>query len=141
MTDMWSNGWGMPADAIDHLVMHFFRSKKKALRNFSTGTRVGESLFLAADEHAAIDRITQLPDGKWGGHQQYKLRDLLPMAEADQEADIEGLSEDSGWLWVLGSHARIRAKTEKAQGERMTSTCLLTSRTHARAACLPACRS
>lgn len=119
MTDIWSNGWGEPAAAINRVVMHFARSKKKALHNFSAGTRIGESLFLAADEHAAIDRLTQLPDGGWGSHEQYKLRDLLPLAEADQEADIEGLSEDGGWLWVLGSHARTRPKAEKAEGERI----------------------
>lgn len=119
MTDIRSNGWGMPADAIDRVVMHFSQSKKKALRNFSAGTRIGESLFLAADEHAAIDRLTRLADGGWGGHEQYKLDDLLTLAEADQEADIEGLSEDGGWLWVLGSHARTRHKAEKAKGERI----------------------
>lgn len=119
MTDIWSNDWGISADAIDRVVMHLSRSKKKALRNFSAGTRVGVSLFLAADEHATIDRLTHLPDGGWGSHEQYKLRDLLPLAEPDQEADIEGLSEDGGWLWVLGSHARTRPKAEKAEGERI----------------------
>lgn len=86
--------------------MRLSRSKKKALHNFSACTRVGGSLFLAADDDATIDRLTQLPDGAWGGHEQYKLRDLLPLAEPDQEADIERLSQDGGWLWVLGSHAR-----------------------------------
>ncbi|PAX08589.1 DUF3616 domain-containing protein [Sphingomonas lenta] len=90
--------------------------KRKALSNFSAGTRVGESVFLAADEHADIDRLT-IAGQECGEPARFELADLLPLADPEEEADLEGLAADEGWLWVLGSHARTRAKPEKAEGE------------------------
>lgn len=37
--------------------------------------------------------------------------------DAAEEADIEGLAEHDGWLWVLGSHARTRPKIGKGNGD------------------------
>ncbi len=40
--------------------LHFGAAKsKKALRNFSAGTRVGNTLFLAADERCDIDQLSR----------------------------------------------------------------------------------
>jgi hypothetical protein len=87
----------------------------EALQNFSAGSRVGNSLFLAADERAAINRLT--PSGRdcWGNHMRFELSDLLDLADPDEEADLEGLAVEDDWLWVLGSHARTRPWPEKAK--------------------------
>jgi hypothetical protein len=87
----------------------------EALQNFSAGSRIGNSLFLAADERAAIDRLTPGRRRSWGNHVRFELSDLLDLADPDEEADLEGLAVEDGWLWVLGSHARTRPKPEKAK--------------------------
>lgn len=89
----------------------------EALQNFSAGSRIGDSLFLAADERAAIDRLTPGRGRDWGNHARFQLRDLLDLADPDEEADLEGLAVEDDWLWVLGSHARTRPKPEKAKDE------------------------
>jgi hypothetical protein len=113
-------GWPAPAEPAGQVRLRFDTGgDNKTLRNFSAGTRVGDSLFLAADERAAIDRLT--PDGgdggDWANHARYPLADLVDLADPEAEADLEGLASDEGWLWVLGSHARTRPKPEKAEGE------------------------
>ncbi|MDF0544163.1 DUF3616 domain-containing protein [Sphingobium sp. H39-3-25] len=120
MSTSWEKRWGYPAKPVERIVLNFGDGRKrKALRNFSAGTRVGDSLFLGSDEHADIDLLSLQTGGGWSGHIQYRLRDLLPLGEAEQEADLEGLSVDNGWLWVVGSHARTRPKVEKAKDERI----------------------
>ena len=89
----------------------------ETLTNFSAGTRVGDSLFLAADERAAIDRLIPTRRGRWGDHASFELADLLDLADPDEEADLEGLAAADGWLWVVGSHARTRPKPQKAKDE------------------------
>lgn len=120
MINAWAKGWGSAAEPVERIVLQFGEGKKKkALRNFSAGTRIGKSLFLGSDEHAEIDLLSLQPQGEWSGHLQFRLGDLLPLDSAEQEADLEGLSADNGWLWVVGSHARTRPKVEKAKDERI----------------------
>ena len=89
----------------------------KALTNFSAGSRVGGALFLAADERAAIDRLVPTGRNAWGEHRRFDLKDLLDLSDPEEEADLEGLAAEDGWLWLLGSHARTRNKPEKAEDE------------------------
>ena len=111
------NGWGPPATAIDKVPLRFGGTKDHdSLSNISAGTRIGDSLFVAADEACCIDRLT-LKDGVWGNHATFLLKDLLDLKEPDEEADLEGLAADGGWLWTVGSHARTRRKPEKLEGE------------------------
>lgn len=87
----------------------------KALSNFSAATRIDDTLFIAADEHASIERLTGMAEA-WRDHAEFPLADLLDLADEEGEADLEGLAADDGWLWVVGSHARTRPKPEKAAG-------------------------
>jgi hypothetical protein len=83
------------------------------LANLSAAVRVGDTLFLGGDEGVCLDRLTH--DGSaWTDHLRLPLSDCLDLDDA-QEADIEGLAEDDGWLWVLGSHARTRPKISKGR--------------------------
>jgi hypothetical protein len=116
--------WGRPALPLKRIPLRFGNAvEQEALRNISAGTRVGNSLFVAADEHCGIDRLT-LDGDNWCGHVTIELADLLPLATAEEEADLEGLAADEGWLWVVGSHARTRRKPEKEEGETIDLDCL-----------------
>jgi hypothetical protein len=83
------------------------------LANLSAAVRVGNTLLLGGDEGACLDRLTY-NGSTWTGHQRLPLSDCLDLDGA-READIEGLAEDDGWLWVLGSHARTRPRISKGK--------------------------
>ena len=88
------------------------------LGNFSAATRVGNTLFLAADEAARLERF-EIAGGGASGHESFQLADLLDLADPEGEADLEGLAVEDGYLWLVGSHARTRRKPEKEAGERI----------------------
>ena len=116
MADVWK-AWGPPAKPAGGVSLNFGGTKDHdGLTNISAGTRIDDTLFVAADEACCIDRLT-LKDGAWGSHSTFLLRDLLDLKEPDEEADLEGLAADGDWLWTVGSHARTRRKPEKLEGE------------------------
>lgn len=119
MPDKATSGWPTPSPVVGQVTLDFGSAlgERKTIKNFSAGSRVGRSLFLAADEYGCIDRLTEVADGRWGDHVRFNLRDLLDLDDAEGEADLEGLAADGEWLWVLGSHARTRNKPEKQEGE------------------------
>jgi hypothetical protein len=115
-TSAWES-WGKPAEPVERVALQFGRTaEREALHNISAGTRIGATLFVAADEHCGLDRLT-LADDAWTGHINIPLGDLLPLRTSEGEADLEGLAADEGWLWAVGSHARTRHKPEKAEGQ------------------------
>lgn len=112
-----SRGWPEPAAPAGQVTLSFRTDPDcPAVANMSAAVRVGETLFLAGDENAAVERLTREPAAKgdaWGNHLRLPLADFLDFDEPDEEADLEGLAVDDGWLWVLGSHARTRPKLKK----------------------------
>lgn len=111
--------WGEMAKPVGEVVLDCADgSHTKVLRNLSGGTRIDDTLFVAADEFAGIERFTLAADN-CSKHVTYDLHDLLPLRDPGGEADLEGLAPDQGWLWVVGSHARTRRKPEKEEGERI----------------------
>lgn len=116
------DAWGRPAQPVARITLGCMSgADHKVLRNFSAGTRIDDTLFVAADEFAGVDRLTPLDatddQTAWGHHVTFALKGLLPLAAPDGEADLEGLAADKGWLWVIGSHARTRRKPEREAGE------------------------
>lgn len=85
--------------------------------DLSAAARHGNTLFLGSDEGVCLERLSRGSAG-WAGHQRFPLDTILDL-DASEEADIEGLAEDDGWLWVLGSHARTRPKVGKAGDDRI----------------------
>lgn len=85
--------------------------------DLSAAARHGNTLFLGSDEGVCLERLSRGP-AAWAGHQRFPLDAILDL-DASGEADIEGLAEDDGWLWVLGSHARTRPKVGKAGDDRI----------------------
>lgn len=79
-------------------------------QDLSAAARWEECLFVSCDETAGVERLTAA-DGCWGDHRHFALGELVDLpAGPDGEMDIEGLSCDDGWLWVVGSHALKRDK-------------------------------
>jgi hypothetical protein len=80
-------------------------------KDLSAVARVGDSLFLACDETASIERLRRLEDGSFGDHRHYTLNDFVDLpAGAEGEMDIEGLCVEGGFLWIVGSHSLKRCK-------------------------------
>jgi hypothetical protein len=73
-----------------------------------------DRLWLACDEGCRIERLSRSADGSiFDSHQCFELGDLLPLpAAATEEADVEGLDVDGGYLWLVGSHSVKRKKAK-----------------------------
>lgn len=78
-------------------------------QSLSAVARRGETLWLASDETAAIERLEATGKG-YGHHRRFDLHDHLVLEGADDEVDIEGLDVDGDALWLVGSHSRRRSK-------------------------------
>jgi hypothetical protein len=80
-------------------------------KDLSAVARVGQSLFLACDETASVERLQRLGDGSFGAHRHIPLDAFVDLpAGADGEMDIEGLCAEGGYLWIVGSHSLKRSK-------------------------------
>ncbi|HEX2554449.1 MAG TPA: DUF3616 domain-containing protein [Microvirga sp.] len=83
-------------------------------KDLSAVARIGDSLFLACDEGASVERLRRLDDGAFGAHAHLPLGPLIDLPGGDDgEMDIEGLCAAEGWLWIVGSHAHKRAKPKR----------------------------
>jgi hypothetical protein len=87
----------------------------------SVAQQIGDTLWVANDETTNLERL-KIQDAAPGEgvtcneHQSFPLMDYLdlPIPKQDAEVDIEGLAydDDSGYLWVVGSHSLKRKKAE-----------------------------
>ena len=79
-------------------------------RDLSAIVREGDTMFLACDEGAGLERLLRDGDG-FGRHRRIRFDDLVDLPGGkDGEMDIEGLAIDDGWLWVVGSQSMKRKK-------------------------------
>jgi hypothetical protein len=87
----------------------------------SVSQQIGDSLWVANDETTSLERLKiQVPAPgdvvRCDEHQSFQLLEylVLPVPNQDAEIDIEGLAyaQDSGYLWVVGSHSLKRKKAE-----------------------------
>ena len=84
--------------------------------NFSAIVAAGNFLWLGGDEGTQIDRMTADSAGNYGAHRRFELASLLPdLPAGGTEIDIEGLDEDQGYLWLIGSHSKKRKKAEEGK--------------------------
>jgi hypothetical protein len=115
------------------VTLSFGDADPKVVRNLSAAVVQGNSLFLGSDEGVTIEHLSRRGAG-WGDHRAIDLADLLPI-DAEEEADIEGLAADAGWLWVVGSHARCRPKVDP-DGDGLMDTRALAELKDTRPRCL-----
>jgi hypothetical protein len=87
-------------------------------KDLSAVARVGDSLFLACDETASVERLRHMKDGRFGEHRHVGLDGLVDLPDgAEGEMDIEGLCVLDGFLWVVGSHALKRSKPKRDESD------------------------
>jgi len=76
----------------------------------------GQSLWLACDEGCRLERLSQSGSSglQFASHVPFELKDLiqLPADPAEDEADVEGLDTDDGYLWFVGSHSMKRKNVD-----------------------------
>src|SRR5690349_3030575 len=75
----------------------------------------GRVLWIAGDETATVERlVADDPDHptEYAEEQTFRLADFvdLPGADADEEADVEGLARTGHFLWAVGSHSLRRKR-------------------------------
>src|SRR3954464_2914804 len=87
-------------------------------KDLSAVARVGDSLFLACDETASVERLQRMRDGSFGEHRHFTLDGLVDLpAGAEGEMDIEGLCATDGFLWIVGSQALKRRKPKRDESD------------------------
>ncbi len=116
---------GAPADPVAQVALAFsdwqpLRHVQDPLhKDLSAVTRVGDSLFLACDETASVERLQRMGDGRFGAHSHFALGDYIDLPGGDDgEMDIEGLCATDGFLWVVGSHSWKRCKPKRDDNSR-----------------------
>ena len=104
--------------------------KGKELRDgLSVAVQVGDTLWVANDETISLERLSLVEGGNTGNyrygrhHKQFSLHDYLrlpvppPRDPAElEEADVEGLVYEDGYLWLVGSHSLKRKKPKPQDG-------------------------
>lgn len=100
------------------------RKDKKLWDGLSAVVQIGDTLWVANDEALSLERLSRQGETdagaiRYANHEQFPLRDFLELPappEADgkiEEADIEGLDHDGGYLWLVGSHSLKRDKPKQ----------------------------
>jgi hypothetical protein len=98
-----------------------FETASLASTNLSGVAFTGDWMWVAGDEAAGVERLCRLdPVGRealrYGDSRSFPLAEVLDLpGDADDEADLEGMAVEDGWLWLVGSHAlkRKNAKQNK----------------------------
>ena len=95
--------------------------KDKELRDgLSAAVQIGDTLWVANDETISLERLTLLK-GDTGNyeygtdHEQFSLNKYLhlPSKDREEEADVEGLAYEDGYLWLVGSHSLKRKNPKR----------------------------
>jgi hypothetical protein len=86
--------------------------------NLSAVRADGRVLWVAGDETATIERLVadiEWEPERYSDETTFRLADFVPLpgADADEEADIEGLARSGPFLWAVGSHS-LRRKQIKS---------------------------
>lgn len=106
------------------LDLNKLRKDKKLWDGLSAVVQIGDTLWVANDEALSLERLsrqrgTHGSEIRYAGHRQFPLHEVLqlPMPPAAdgkiEEADVEGLDYQDGYLWLVGSHSLKRSKPDE----------------------------
>ena len=104
----------MPNRIERHAVRLDFAAGALVHENLSGAAFTGDCLWVASDEACGLERLIRVPPAgseslRFGEPVNFPLADLIDLpGKPDDEADIEGLAADAGYLWVVGSHGLKR---------------------------------
>lgn len=83
-----------------------------------------QDLWLACDEGCRLERLSRAgSDLTFSSHRSFPLAEILELpaprveGEPEEEADVEGMDIDDGWLWFVGSHS-VKRKSPKDNDSR-----------------------
>src|SRR5688572_13809244 len=109
------DAWPPPARPVGqvHIRLEHRPDEKPIAHDISAAAAAGETLFLAADEHATVEVLDRTADGGLGAHAWVRLADRFELPDAEGEIDIEGLAVEGDGLWIVGSHSLTRKKPKK----------------------------
>lgn len=109
----------MPNPSIRRVSLTFDKTKvtigkKTDLRTgLSAVAAAGRDVWLACDEGCRLERLASQGDDTFAAHETFALDGLVDLpATPDEEADIEGIDVNDGWLWLVGSHSQKRKKAK-----------------------------
>lgn len=105
--------------------------KDTDIRNqLSAVMRDGDHIWLACDEGCRLERLSRSDQpSAFAHHEVFPLDTLFDLPDsAKEEADIEGLYADEGWLWLVGSHSVKRKKPKGESPSEVATKLLGTSR-------------
>ncbi len=98
---------------LSRLLLRFPPQFSELLEDLSAVTFTPDgSLWLGSDETTHLERLSASQPYLYENHVSLNLQDFFPLKNSSQEIDIEGLSYDGGYLWVVGSHSPKRKKTK-----------------------------
>jgi hypothetical protein len=81
-----------------------------------------DCLWLGSDEENSVERLIRLDACTFGQHECFRFADLFDdFDDADGEVDVEGMSYDGNYLWIIGSHSTKRKKIKPDKVERLTT--------------------
>ncbi|MER5426568.1 DUF3616 domain-containing protein [Streptosporangium roseum] len=103
----------MPVERQVELRFHRTSREAGTHTNLSAVRPDGLGLWVAGDETATIEHLA-LRDGRYDDQRTFALADFVDLpAGPTEEADIEGLARDDGWLWAIGSHSLKRKRVRR----------------------------
>lgn len=115
----------VPSSAVLELVFGDPRPHPPATKDLrcdlSYAAQNGRSLWTGSDETTRIERLVTRDFRRFGERVSFALADFFELPEGpDVEVDLEGVAMADGWLWVVGSHSRTRAKPKPGDGPAKT---------------------
>jgi hypothetical protein len=97
---------------LSRVLLRFGEMSDDLLENLSAVTLTPDgSLWVGSDELTTLERLSPLAPHVFGNHHSYALGDFVPLANRQDEIDIEGIDYAPPYLWLTGSHSTKRRKT------------------------------
>lgn len=85
-------------------------SDKKLRDGLSALVLVEDTLWIAGDETARLERLSREASNLYANHVSFPLSAYIRLpAGEEEEADIEGLDVSDGYLWLVASHSLKRS--------------------------------
>jgi len=98
-------------------ILQFGSGFEKIGDSLSAVVLVGDRLWVASDELTSIERLSTNDGVIFQNHKSFPLEKLIRLpaqdTKFDQEIDIEGMSYDGSYLWLVGSHSIKRKNVKK----------------------------